>query len=625
MNGLRPWSGPLMQSGATRADSRYVLEEALGQGAVATVYRVRDTATGTVLAGKVLHQSHEDDSAAAARFAQEARLLENVDHPNLVDVRGFVVVDGRRVLLMELVDGPDLAEIIATESPMPTERVVDLAMQIARGLVEAHGAGIIHRDLKPSNVLVAGRSKAKIADFGMARATSIAGVDRSAFAVVGTPDYMAPECLDPLAVDTRTDLYALGCMIFEMATGTPPYTAATPFGVLSQHRSASIPELPETFPEPLRELVRTLMAKSPADRLQSAAVVAGTLERIAGGDSTALVPAGFAASSRCASCAGPLLPGVGVCLGCGMPTARIEPGRCTLLVTGPGKPGDKLDSDLRAALRTWLLDNRDLGLVPTKGLERKIPRLPFTLVTAISEDSGRSVARSLERLGLKSEIVNGGPLASPLMKKKIGDLTKRVLLISFTAMAGIWSQPGVLVFGFIGLAVVAGITAADSIRRVTRDIEDRARPLPASVRAALGRLEASLPAIEAVRHRQGLRAAVARATGLAQELSPATDEWDALAEELAQAIDASTAAAARLDALDRQLATLDRNESTDEARAALHERDTWSARLLSLTATLESLRSRIARARARRGGAEDEDALADLRATVEALEEVQGS
>src|SRR5690606_30968142 len=142
-----------------------------------------------------------------------------------------------------------------------------------------------------------------------------------------------------------------GCMIHEMATGRPPYGAATPFGLISEHRTAPVPSLPESYGAALQELFAALMAKSPADRPQSAAAVVSALERIVGGESHALELADPTASSRCASCGGPLVVGLGVCLTCGMPTARIEPGPCTLLVVGPGKPGDKLDSHLREMLR----------------------------------------------------------------------------------------------------------------------------------------------------------------------------------------------------------------------------------------------------------------------------------
>src|SRR5690606_15528932 len=191
-------------------------------------------------------------------------------------VRGHGAPDlpGRPALLMELVEGPTLAELIARDAPLETLRLLKLARDIARGLAVAHAGGVIHRDLKPANVLIANAGTdaeiAKIADFGMARATSFAGVDRESMTVLGTPDYMAPETLDPLAVDPRTDLYALGCIMLEMASGRPPFSAPTPFAVLDAHRNRPAPSLPEQYGPELRELVRALLEQQPSDRPHAA-------------------------------------------------------------------------------------------------------------------------------------------------------------------------------------------------------------------------------------------------------------------------------------------------------------------------------------------------------------------
>src|SRR5262249_15935351 len=154
-----------------------------------------------LLAGKLLHGSHRRDPAAAARFRDEARLCARLRHPNVVAVEGVTEIDGEQVLLMELVEGPSLAHVIARQAPLPLHQLLPLASGIAQGLALAHDAGIIHRDLKPQNILLTPDGIPKIADFGMARASSFAGVSGGAFTVLGTPDYMAPESLDPLAVD----------------------------------------------------------------------------------------------------------------------------------------------------------------------------------------------------------------------------------------------------------------------------------------------------------------------------------------------------------------------------------------------------------------------------------------
>ncbi|MCA9656664.1 MAG: serine/threonine protein kinase [Myxococcales bacterium] len=603
------------------------LGELLGQGAVASVHRVHGPG-GREYAGKVLHASHEQDRAAAARFAQEAELLEGLRHEHLVRVYGQVEIEGRTVLLMELVEGPTLAERIAREAPMPPKIVARLGRGIADGLAHAHRAGIVHRDLKPSNVLLASGEVPKIADFGMARATSLAGVDREALTVLGTPDTMAPECLDPLAVDARTDLYALGCILFEMLGGAPPYSAATPLGVLKAHRDAPIPELPPTVPERLRRLVRSLLAKAPGDRPQAATAVRDALDEwlaeedgsttaLARRDAPGLAPR--VERDRCVSCGAPLVVPLGVCADCGHEIAHLEAGDHTVLVTGPGEPGDKLDATLRERLRQWLNDNPALGLAPGDKLDKKIPRVPFSVASKVSSASGESLARALRGLGMEATVVRGGPLAYAPMRAKSRTLLGRAAVIVLSCSGGLWQTGWVAAFVVIGMVLAAGVMVVDTNRQVTRRTGHALRPLPDPVRGALERARHGLPAIEERRHRQGLRAVVARVVDLARDLAP----QDEAAQELARACDAALAAAARLDGLDRQLAALDRDSASADARAMLHARDTWASRLLSLTATLDAFASRRAAAGARRGLAEEDEELDDLRAHVEALEEVQ--
>jgi tRNA A-37 threonylcarbamoyl transferase component Bud32 len=603
------------------------LGERLGQGAVATVHRVYGPGE-RVYAGKRLHASHQQDEAAAARFAQEAELLEGLAHDNLVRVYGRVPLGDGVVLLMELVVGPTLAERIAREAPMPTDVVRALGRGLCEGLAYAHRAGIVHRDLKPSNVLLADGAVAKIADFGMARATSLAGAMHDAFTVLGTPDYMAPECLDPLAVDARADLYALGCILYEMLTGRPPYSAATPLGVLKAHRDAPIPALPSEVPAPLAALVTGLLAKAPGDRPQAAEAVRDALDAMAPTEgSTAALATRDAAGpparlgDRCVACGAPLVVALGVCADCGHEIAHLEAGDHTVLVTGPGEPGDKLDAELRERLRQWLVDHPSLGLAPAPNLVKKIPRVPFPVTGRVSERSGGSLVRALEGLGLQATLVKGGPLASKAMRAKSRALMGRAAVIAMSVSGGLWNT-GWVAGALVGaMMVAAGGMFVSANRRVTRDAGGTAQPLPAAVRQALDRARTGLPAIEERRHRQGLRAVLSRVVDLTRDL----EGDEEAAEELARACDAALAAAARLDELDRRLAALDRDSATKEARALLHARDTWASRLLSLTATLDAHAMRRAAAGARRGLAEESEAIERLRAHVEALEEVQST
>src|SRR5262249_55728689 len=206
--------------------SDYILGEELGRGALGRVVAIEGP-DGERLAGKILHASHRGDPRAVERFRREAELLRGIPHPNLCEVRGLVDVGGEVVLLMERVDGPTLAEAIARDAPLAEARIAAIGRGVAAGLHAAHRAGLVHRDLKPANMLLAG-DVPKVVDFGLARATSFAGVDRASFTLVGTPDYLAPEAIDSLAVDPRSDLYSLGCILYEMAAGRPPYDGAPP-------------------------------------------------------------------------------------------------------------------------------------------------------------------------------------------------------------------------------------------------------------------------------------------------------------------------------------------------------------------------------------------------------------
>jgi len=599
--------------------SRLRLGEEIGRGALASVVRVHDTVTGSTYAGKILHASHEVDDDARWRFAREADLLARVEHPNIVCVFGNMEIDGRPVVLMELVEGESLAQLLARTGALPPLRALELVRGIVEGLAVAHAAGIIHRDLKPANVLVTQEGVPKIADFGMARGSSFAGVDKQAFSVLGTPDYMAPECLDPLAVDARTDLYALGCMLYEMLVGTPPYGGATAFAVLDRHVRSPIPELPRYVPSNVAGLVRSLLAKSPADRPQAAAAVREWIsnEEVHGPPARLGVTQIVSNEGRCAGCGSRLVHGVAVCLDCGLAHVWLEPGDYTLFVTGPGRAGDKLDALLRERLLAWIEANPLLRLDP-KPLAKSIPRLPFVLAQAVSFDSAERMAASLAALGLVSKTLRGGTLALPEMRAKAKIMGGRATLIGLMSMT-VMSGEMLLVFSAVvisGFAIGASMALAKVVRR-RPSVPDGLAPMLAE---RLERVSAALPAISAKRHREGLRAVLQRVVGLHDRLSESDRE--AHASELARAVDLAVLASSRLDALDRQLSDMDLRSPTEGVRACLHERDTWSSRLLDLTAALESLRARwTATTRTPAGG---DDELLDLRARIEALEEVAG-
>lgn len=626
---------------------QWKLAEELGRGALGRVVRVHGP-DGSVCAGKILHPSHRNDDDAQARFLGEATLLADLVHPNVVRVMGLAEIEGEQVLLMELIDGPSLATLIARSAPLPAARAMALARGIAAGLVAAHRAGLIHRDLKPANVLVADGDVAKLVDFGMARAASLAGVDASAFAVAGTPDYMSPEAVAPLAVDTRSDLYALGCILHEMLAGRPPFTGATAFAVLEAHRTAPIPDIAEDrAPSALRELLRALLAKSPADRPQSASAVVEALDAMgqaARGDAPgSLLPARPAAlaparGGTCAACGRPLVAGVHACFDCGADQPTLTSGRMSVFVVGPGAVAEKLASGARQRLLAWLRANPSLGLDP-EPLARRVPRLPFVLATGVSEASARALAGSVEALGLTCDVRRGGRFALASMRSKAWRLSGRIGLVAVGWNVYLISKaaavvPFVLAAGAAG-AMVAGWHMAG--RRVTLPALQPGAGLPEEIARALDRVAGVLPAIEHARHRDSLRAVVQRALDLRAVMhaagdkagdeagdGPARADLDA---DIARLIDLAVVASSRIDELEQALTPEAMARPTPVLRGMLRERDAWAARLLDTTAHLDALRVRWAALQQAGTGpgaaSSDDERLDDLRAHIEALEEIQ--
>ena len=601
----------------------YRIGRELGAGALGRVVELVDD-TGAIWAGKLLHASHEADAPARHRFEVEARLLAGIEHPNLIGMRGLVHVDGRAALLMELVPGADLAHVIAAEAPLAADRVIELGRGIAAGLAVAHRAGLVHRDLKPANVLLGADGTPKVGDFGLARAASFASSGPDAFAVAGTPDYMAPESVDPLAIDARSDLYALGCILCELATGAPPYRGATAFAVLQAHRTAPLPALDQIagaqVPDGLRRVIRWLLAKSPADRPQSATEVETALANA--GSSTALALLGdarVATGRRCTACGavGPAL--VPVCFACGAPQLQLAAGPATVFVTGPGGIADKLDAALRQDLIAWLAANPALGLA-APGLAKVVPRLPFVLVAGVDEASARALVAALRGLGLEAEWRLGGRLALREIRAKGWTLARRVALIGVTSIVYVARKSALGVGAGAALVVIGALWSgfARGSKPVARLERGRlAAALPSALDAALARVAGVVPAMAAARHRDALRGVVERALALRDAVDPA--ERAALDPELAELVDHAALASSRLDQLEAELSPDDLRSDDEAVRASWRVRDRWAARILQVTGFLDAMRARAVMARARRTADGD---LAELRAHVDALGEM---
>jgi tRNA A-37 threonylcarbamoyl transferase component Bud32 len=277
-------------------DQRYQVRSPLGRGGMGTVYRAWQLSVDREVALKVVHGKLTADRAAAKRFLREARLASRLSQPNIVNVYDFGQTpdDGALYLVMELLRGRTLQAELAGGRKLPTKRVVTIALQLCDALEAAHAAGIVHRDLKPGNMVIldepAGRDLLKVLDFGLAKSlvSDTSSQVTNTDAILGTPLYMSPESVQGQPADHRSDLYAMGCILYEALAGRAPFVEASINLVMAKHLSEPPPPLPSTVPAPLRALIERLLAKTPADRPQSAAEVRAVLEQLASGGAFAV-------------------------------------------------------------------------------------------------------------------------------------------------------------------------------------------------------------------------------------------------------------------------------------------------------------------------------------------------
>jgi len=273
----------------------------VGEGGMGTVYRAEDTRTGTPVAVKVLDEARTRDPQILSRFRREARIATALRHPNIAAFHDFdeAVVPSatggarRRVvfLVIEWVAGEDLTAFLQRKESFPAARLAEIARQLTAALEAAHAVGVVHRDLKPSNIRLTPDGKVKVLDFGLAKILENAQLHRdhpptfqtSIGSLLGTAPYMAPEQLFGREVDARTDQFALGVVLYQMATGEVPFSGRNIVEVLQAvSTKAPVPpsRLDPELPPALDELILRLLAKEPAGRFASAAAVREALAAV---------------------------------------------------------------------------------------------------------------------------------------------------------------------------------------------------------------------------------------------------------------------------------------------------------------------------------------------------------
>jgi serine/threonine-protein kinase len=276
---------------------RYQVEDVVGRGAMSEVHRGRDRRLSRPVAVKVLRKDRARNPAMQERFRLEAQNAADLNHPNIVavydtgdQVEGELTIP---YIVMEFVDGDVLRDMLSRDGPPPPRRALEIVADICVALDFSHRHGVVHRDIRPGNVMLNRAGVVKVMDFGTARVGTAGQAVTTATAIIGTAHYLAPEQIDGGRVDARSDIYAAGCVLYELLTGTPPFTAPSPVAVAYQHvREVARPpsEVTAGLPRQLDAIVLKALSKNPLNRYQNATEMRTDLLRALSGQVVSATP-----------------------------------------------------------------------------------------------------------------------------------------------------------------------------------------------------------------------------------------------------------------------------------------------------------------------------------------------
>ena len=282
---------------------RYRVEARIGQGGMAEVFRGFDPSLDRTVAIKILLPPYDRDAGFVSRFRREAQAAARLNHPNIVGVYDAGADGDTQYIVMEYIEGRTLASFLAGGGKPTPIQAVELTGKVAIALQAAHAQGIVHRDIKPANIMVTRAGAVKVMDFGIARLQTDATAPQTS-SVIGTPAYFSPEQAQGQAVDARSDIYSLGCVLYELLAHRQPFTGDTPVAVAYKQVNEMPPppsQLNPDVPPRLDAVVMKCLAKNPANRYQSAADLIADLERVKAGqevEATPLLPAGDAGATQ---------------------------------------------------------------------------------------------------------------------------------------------------------------------------------------------------------------------------------------------------------------------------------------------------------------------------------------
>ena len=340
---MQPVDTPRVYSG------RYELTHLIARGGMAQVYRAMDRQLDRPVALKVLFPELSVDRTFVERFRREAQAAANLSHPNIVPVFDWGEDDGTYFIVMEYVDGRALSAVLRDPTPLPPRQIATIGAGVAAALAFAHRHGVIHRDVKPGNVLITPEGEVKVTDFGIARAVNTEESLTQTGAVMGTAAYFSPEQAEGKGVDSRSDIYSLGVVLYEMSVGRPPFTGDSPVAVASKH-VRDTPVLPReanpAVPAALEAVVMKAMAKNPDDRYATAEELRADLLRFAEGRPVEAGDPGVTS----------MMTTVGAAAGATQATRAItQTGRTMAVLDGAAPPASREDLERRKRTRNLVI------------------------------------------------------------------------------------------------------------------------------------------------------------------------------------------------------------------------------------------------------------------------------
>lgn len=254
-------------------NKRYQLEERLGSGGMAVVYRARDLMLERYVAIKILRESYSTDAEFKQRFHQEAKAAANLSHPNIITIHDFGFDAGRLYIIMEYVPGTDLKSLLQRRGKFSVDETINLMIQACAGIGYAHRAGLIHCDIKPHNMIITPDKRLKVTDFGIARALASIQPEEKTDVVWGSPQYFSPEQAAGNAPSPASDVYSLGIVMYEMLAGQLPFSASSAVELAKLHRQAlppSIHRFNPSVPRALEQIIIKVLSKEPSSRYRTA-------------------------------------------------------------------------------------------------------------------------------------------------------------------------------------------------------------------------------------------------------------------------------------------------------------------------------------------------------------------